>query len=53
MTIDERKTNNNVSQNSNVIQNLILEDGEIYNLGYSEKDLEKKSGGGIFNKIFR
>ena len=104
MTIDERKTNNNISSSGNVLQNLILEnreklsisgvldvlsfddqiviletelglltvkgenlrinklsldtaevivDGEIYNLGYSEKDLEKKSGGGIFNKIFR
>ena len=103
MTIDERK-NNNIAQNSNVIQNLILEnreklnisgvldvlsfddqiviletelglltvkgenlrinklsldtgevivDGEIYNLGYSEKDIEKKSGGGILSKIFR
>lgn len=103
MTIDERK-NNNITQNSNVIQNLILEnreklsisgvldvlsfddqiviletelglltvkgenlrinklsldtaevivDGEIYNLGYSEKDIEKKSGGGILGKIFR
>lgn len=31
----------------------VIVDGEIYNLGYSEKDLEKKSGGGIFNKIFR
>ena len=104
MTIDERKTNNNMSQNSNVIQNLILEnreklsisgvldvlsfddqiviletelglltvkgenlrinklsldtaevivDGEIYSLGYSEKNLEKKSGGGILGKIFK
>lgn len=103
MTIDERK-NNNIAQNSNVIQNLILEnreklnisgvldvlsfddqiviletelglltvkgenlrinklsldtaevivDGEIYNLGYSEKDLEKKSGSGILNRIFK
>lgn len=31
----------------------VIVDGEIYNLGYSEKDLEKKSGGGILNKIFR
>ena len=103
MTIDERKTNGNISTGG-MIQNLILEnreklsitgvldvlsfddqiviletelglltvkgenlrinklsldtaevivDGEIYNLGYSEKDLDKKSGGGIFNKIFR
>lgn len=103
MTIDERK-NNNLVQNSNVIQNLILEnreklsisgvldvlsfddqiviletelglltvkgenlrinklsldtaevivDGEIYSLGYSEKSMEKKSGGGILGKIFK
>lgn len=103
MTIDERK-NNNIAQNSNVIQNLILEnreklnisgvldvlsfddqiviletelglltvkgenlrinklsldtaevivDGEIYNLGYSEKTLDKKNGGGILGKIFK
>ena len=103
MTIDERK-NNNVVQNSNVLQNLILEnreklsisgvldvlsfddqiviletelglltvkgenlrinklsldtaevivDGEIYSLGYSEKSMEKKSGGGILGKIFK
>ena len=103
MTIDERK-NNNAVQNSNVIQNLILEnrkklsisgvldvlsfddqiviletelglltvkgenlrinklsldtaevivDGEIYSLGYSEKSIEKKSGGGILGKIFK
>lgn len=31
----------------------VIVDGEIYNLGYSEKDLEKKSGGGILNKIFK
>lgn len=31
----------------------VIVDGEIYNLGYSEKDLEKKSGGGLLNKIFR
>ena len=30
----------------------VIIDGEIYNLGYSEKDSTKKSGG-IFNKIFR
>ena len=103
MTIDERKSNN-ISQNSNVVQNLILEnreklsisgvldvlsfddqiviletelglltvkgenlrinklsldtaeviiDGEIFNLGYSEKELDKKSGGGILTKIFK
>lgn len=103
MTIDERK-NNNISSNTNVVQNLILEnreklsisgvldvlsfddqiviletelglltvkgenlrinklsldtaevivDGEIYNLGYSEKDLDKKTSGGILGKIFK
>ena len=31
----------------------VIVDGEIYNLGYSEKDLEKKSGGGLLSKIFR
>ncbi len=31
----------------------VIVDGEIYNLGYSEKDFEKKSGGGILNKIFK
>lgn len=31
----------------------VIIDGEVYNLGYSEKDLEKKSGGGLLNKIFR
>lgn len=31
----------------------VIVDGEIYNLGYSEKDIEKKSGGGILGKIFR
>ena len=30
----------------------VIIDGEIYSLGYSEKDIEKKSTG-IFNKIFR
>ena len=30
----------------------VIIDGEIYNLGYSEKDNIQKSGG-IFNKIFR
>ena len=31
----------------------VIVDGEIYNLGYSEKELEKKSGGGILGKIFK
>lgn len=31
----------------------VIIDGEIYNLGYSEKDLAQKSSGGIFNKIFK
>ena len=31
----------------------VIVDGEIYNLGYSEKNLEKKSGGGILGKIFK
>ena len=31
----------------------VIVDGEIYNLGYSEKDLEKKSGGGLLGKIFK
>ena len=103
MTIDERK-NNNISQNTNVIQNIVLEnreklsisgvldvlsfddqiviletelglltvkgenlrinklsldtteviiDGEIYNLGYSEKESERKNSSGFFNKLFR
>lgn len=30
----------------------VIVDGEIYNLGYSEKDSTQKSGG-LFNKIFR
>lgn len=30
----------------------VIIDGEIYNLGYSEKDTNQKSGG-LFNKIFR
>ena len=30
----------------------VIIDGEIYNLGYSEKDIDKKQSG-IFNKIFR
>ena len=31
----------------------VIVDGEIYNLGYSEKNLEKKNGGGILGKIFK
>lgn len=31
----------------------VIVDGEIYNLGYSEKETGKKSEGGIFSKIFR
>lgn len=31
----------------------VIVDGEIYNLGYSEKNLEKKSGGGILGKLFK
>ena len=31
----------------------VIVDGEIYNLGYSEKDLDKKSSGGILGKIFK
>lgn len=31
----------------------VIVDGEIYNLGYSEKNLEKKSGGGILGRIFK
>ena len=30
----------------------VIIDGEIYNLGYSEKEPNQKNGG-IFNKIFR
>lgn len=30
----------------------VIVEGEIYNLAYSENDLEKKSSG-IFNKIFK
>lgn len=30
----------------------VIVDGEIYNLGYSEKETGQKSGG-LFNKIFR
>lgn len=103
MMIEERKGNINTNTNSNILQNIILEnreklsisgvldvlsfddqiviletelglltvkgdnlrinklsldtadviiDGEIYNLGYSEKDTNQKTGG-LFNKIFR
>lgn len=103
MTIEERKGSMNSNTNTNVLQNIILEnreklsisgvldvlsfddqiviletelglltvkgdnlrinklsldtaeviiDGEIYNLGYSEKDNTQKTGG-LFNKIFR
>ena len=31
----------------------VIIDGEIYNLGYSEKELDKKSGGGLLGKIFK
>ena len=31
----------------------VIVDGEIYQLGYSEKELEKKNNAGIFSKIFR
>ena len=31
----------------------VIVDGEIYSLGYSEKNLEKKSGGDILGKIFK
>ena len=31
----------------------VIVDGEIYSLGYSEKSMEKKSGGGILGKIFK
>ena len=31
----------------------VIVDGEIYNMGYSDKDLEKKSGGGLLGKIFK
>ena len=30
----------------------VIIDGEIYNLGYSEKETNQKTGG-LFNKIFR
>ena len=31
----------------------VIVEGEIYNLSYSENSMDKKSGGGILNKIFR
>ncbi len=31
----------------------VVIDGEVYNLGYSEKDSIQKSNGGFFNKIFK
>lgn len=31
----------------------VIIDGEIYNLGYSEKEIDKKSPGGLLNKLFR
>ncbi len=31
----------------------VIVDGEIYSLGYSEKDMDKKSGGGLLGKIFK
>lgn len=31
----------------------VIVDGEIYNMGYSDKELEKKSGGGLLGKIFK
>ena len=31
----------------------VIIDGEIYNMGYSEKELDKKSGGGLLGKIFK
>lgn len=31
----------------------VIIEGEIYNLGYSEKDLEKKGTTGFLNKLFR
>ena len=32
---------------------LLIIDGEIFNLGYSEKDMERKNQGGFLNKLFR
>lgn len=31
----------------------VIVDGEIYSLGYSEKDMDKKSAGGLLGKIFK
>ena len=31
----------------------VIIDGQICNLSYSDKDVEKKSGGGFLNKLFR
>ena len=31
----------------------VIVDGEIYQLGYSEKDLEKKNNSGFLNKLFK
>lgn len=31
----------------------VIVDGEIYNLGYSEKDSDRKNDGGLFSKIFK
>ena len=31
----------------------VIVDGEIYNLGYSEKELDKKSGGDILGKKYK
>ena len=31
----------------------VIVDGEIYNLGYSEKDTDRKNEGGLFSKIFK
>ncbi len=31
----------------------VVIDGEIYNLGYSEKDSIQKSNNGFFNKLFK
>lgn len=31
----------------------VIVDGEIYNMGYSDKEIEKKNSGGILGKIFK
>ena len=31
----------------------VIVDGEIYNLGYSEKNSDRKNEGGLFSKIFK